>query len=506
MRFLLFSLILSIVSALNLPNQVPFHLDFQSPIKELHSLKDQLSIETILDLESKWRQLELKHGKDQLLNKYNNFKHIHFSKDVKPSSYSINSEESHPEVLGFDTVKQISGYFEVEQLNKQYFFWFFESRNDPKNDPLIIWLNGGPGCSSMCGLSMELGPGLINSSLEIENNPFSWNNNASILFLDQPADVGFSKGGKIPFTTEEASVAFVNFVKTFLETYPEYSNLDLHIAGESYAGHYIPKFAHSVKQAHIDLKSVLIGNGITDPLNQWEKYADMGCGEGGIGQIYTNEECYDYPKQYESYKPIGELCYKYRNPIICFITSSYMPNFPQNTQNLNPYDSRIECKNGTSLCYEEIDWLNSYFNLPYVQESLNVEKEFIMCNSNVGLNFITDLSLPYHEYVKELLDDDVPVLIYAGDKDLVCDWLGNFNWVSKLNYTNHVEFEKSEFKDWTTLDGKHAGQVKNHEGFTFLRVFDSGHMVPKDSNKNALDMVNRWVKGDYAFSKSKSKN
>ena len=48
---------------------------------------------------------------------------------------------------------------------------------------------------------------------------------------------------------------------------------------------------------------------------------------------------------------------------------------------------------------------------------------------------------PYHTYVADLLDDGIPVLIYVGDKDLVCDWLGNLAWVNKLNYTGHDQFE-----------------------------------------------------------------
>eukprot|EP01031_Cornospumella_fuschlensis_P045738 gene45738-55982_t len=94
------------------------------------------------------------------------------------------------------TVKSLSGYFSVsEQVTKNYFFWFFESRSSPSTDPLVIWLTGGPGCSSQLALLFENGPCKVSEDgLTTTPNPYSWNNNANILWVDQPAGVGFSYG------------------------------------------------------------------------------------------------------------------------------------------------------------------------------------------------------------------------------------------------------------------------------------------------------------------------
>lgn len=486
-----------VVTALPSP-QTPFAL---SPLQELKDeLIGKIPPQQLLQIEQDWIKIEQKHGLEYIMNELSRFKSEfdYTSTRTKPSSYSIDiSSSSKPELLGFDSVKQYSGYFNVDNKDKNYFFWFFESRNDPKTDPLIIWLNGGPGCSSLCGLSLELGPSIINSNLKPEFNPYSWNSNASILFLDQPANVGFSYGGNIPITSDDSAIDFVEFIKKFYEKFPEYSQLDLHISGESYGGHYVPAFGKAVHESGIPLKSILIGNGITDPIVQLGEVANMGCGKGEIGQIYTDKECQEYPEQYEKFVPYGELCYNHPNVMTCFIAALFSPKQPDKGD-LNPYDSRIKCGNN-SLCYDQIDYLNDYFNLEWVQEALGVDKSYTMCSSEVGSRFVTDFMRPYQRHITSLLNDGIPVLIYVGDKDLVCDWVGNLAWVNQLNYTNHEEFSKESFKPWITNNGSHAGEVKNYANFTYLRIFDSGHMVPMDQPENSLDMVNRWIRGDFKF-------
>lgn len=140
--------------------------------------------------------------------------------------------------------------------SKHFFYWFFESRNDPKVDPLVLWLSGGlalynkgsgvlgPGCSSLGGLFMELGPSTVDKTgnKPIRNN-FSWNKNASVIFLDQPINVGYSYGDDSVSDTAAASLDVYAFLVLFFKQFPEYKDLDFHIAGESYAGHYIPVFA-----------------------------------------------------------------------------------------------------------------------------------------------------------------------------------------------------------------------------------------------------------------------
>ena len=107
-----------------------------------------------------------------------------------------------------------------------------------------IVLTSGPGCSSLTGLFMELGPSTVSDDgTKPIRNPYSWNNNASVIFLDQPVNVGYSYGDASVSDTVAASKDVYALLVLFFKQFPEYAKLDFHIAGESYAGHYIPVFA-----------------------------------------------------------------------------------------------------------------------------------------------------------------------------------------------------------------------------------------------------------------------
>src|SRR4051812_17146499 len=143
-----------------------------------------------------------------------------------------------------------TGYLHSD--SKHFYFAYFESRSDPSSDPLVLWLNGGPGCSSMMGLIMELGPCQINEGGEsASENKHSWINSASVFFLDQPIGVGFSYSSNESFHggqggTFAASEDVYAFMKLWYKAFPNAKSLPFSIAGESYGGHYIPVFAEHI--------------------------------------------------------------------------------------------------------------------------------------------------------------------------------------------------------------------------------------------------------------------
>ncbi|KAL8642100.1 MAG: hypothetical protein Q9228_001185 [Teloschistes exilis] len=395
--------------------------------------------------------------------------------------FTLRTKKIDPGSLGIDPgVRQYSGYLDDAANDKHLFYWFFESRNDPQNDPVVLWINGGPGCSSLTGLFLELGPSFIDEDLNVVQNPYSWNSNASVIFLDQPVNTGFSYSGSSVSNTIAAGKDVYALLTLFFKTFPEYAHQDFHIAGESYAGHYIPVFTSQIlkfKKRNINLKSVLIGNGLTDVLTQYDSYRPQACGDGGWPAVLDKSQC--------PYQSTGQ----------------------------NPYDIRVKCAEGTSLCYKQLNWITKYLNQAHVVEALGAETNgYDSCNFDVNRNFLLagDWMQPFHRLVPGILEE-VPVLVYAGDADFICNWLGNHAWTEALEWPGQKAFNKVPLEDLVlTADypttspegnklvrGTKVGEVKSSGNFTFMRLHAAGHMVPFDQPEASLDFFNRWIGGEW---------
>lgn len=402
--------------------------------------------------------------------------------------------------LFFDSFCVLGDVFADERV----MIGFFESRNDPKNDPVVLWLNGGPGCSSLTGLFMELGPASINAKIKTVENPSSWNSNASVIFLDQPVNVGYSYSDNPVSSTAAAGKDVYAFLTMFFDTFPEYAKQDFHITGESYAGHYIPQFAAEIlkhKERNINLKSVAIGNGLTDGLTQYEYYRPMACGEGGYPAVLKPAECKAMDDALPRCTSLIENCYKTESVWSCVPASIYCNNAmigPYQRTGMNVYDIRGPCEDSNNLCYSEMGWIQDYLNKPEVLEALGAEvSSYESCNFDINRNFLLhgDWMLPFQKFVPDLLKE-IPVLIYAGDADYICNWLGNKAWAEKLEWAGKDKYGKTKLEPFT-LDDKEVGQMKHSGNFSFVRIYQAGHMVPYNQPEASLTMLNKWIGGEW---------
>ena len=190
----------------------------------------------------------------------------------------------------------------------QRFIRFFESRVNPDEAPVILWLSGGPGCSFTTASMFEFGPCLAtDEGRNVTFNLYSWNSNASIIFLGQPVNVGFSyadNGTTVDNSFAAAKDTYV-FLQLFFGRFKKYSKLPLHLAGESYGGVYAPNVAMEVSRqnkalskigsspasqyrSHINLVSIVIANGMTDPYTQIASSVRYVCGDGPFPVYGTN--------------------------------------------------------------------------------------------------------------------------------------------------------------------------------------------------------------------------
>jgi cathepsin A (carboxypeptidase C) len=356
----------------------------------------------------------------------------------------------------------------------------------------------------MTGLFMELGPSSIDKHIKVVHNPHAWNNNASVIFLDQPVNVGYSYSSGSVDNTVAAGKDIYALLSLFFHQFPEYAEQDFHIAGESYAGHYIPVFAHEIlshEDRNINLKSVLIGNGLTDGLTQYAYYRPMACGEGGYPAVISPEECDGMDSSLDRCQSLIQRCYDSESAWMCVPASIYCNNAmmgPYQRSGRNVYDIRGPCEDSSNLCYPAMGYISEYLNQASVQEAVGAEvSSFDSCNMDINRNFLFagDWMKPYHRLVPDLLAQ-IPVLIYAGDADFICNWLGNQAWTNQLDWPGHKNFARADDKS-LKIDSKEYGKVQSSGNLTFMRLYQGGHMVPMDQPEASSDFFNRWLSGEW---------
>ncbi|RYG45443.1 hypothetical protein EON67_10580 [archaeon] len=127
-------------------------------------------------------------------------------------------------------------------------------------------------------------------------------------------------------------------------------------------------------------------------------------------------------------------------------------------------------------CSIETSNVETFLNTPAVQKTLGVNLEWTPCNFVVNSMFGNDWMKTFHQLLPPMMADGIDVLIYAGDCDFVCNWLGNQAWTLALDWQGNAGFNGAPFSNWT-VNGLPAGQLRTFETLNFLRVFNAGHMV-----------------------------
>merc|ERR1712070_456126 len=427
-----------------------------------------------------------------------------------------------------------SGYIDLGDGSRSLFYWYFESRNDPKTDPLLIWMSGGPGCSSMLALFSENGPYHVNQlGTDVTLNPYSWNNNATVIWIDQPAGTGFSTG--IPVHNEDQVAEDVyEFMQGLLGKYPKYQSLDFYVFGESYAGHYVPMVSNKIitmnqkyanekeKKDHklklddngsnfsnerntipINFQGAGIGNGLTDPAIQYRYYIPF----AEENNLVDDAQLKLMKGILPLCEPLATACDKHQDAqdpeihalayeacLDAYLFCNLGELSPVQSTGVNVYDIRKECDPNQQLCYDFTN-IDTYLNREDVQKALGVQKEtWSDCNPIVELSLVYsgDWMKTYAKEVTSILEAGFKVLIYAGEYDFVCNWMGNSAWAQNLEWTGQKDFIKA-----TNVTISNFGQYKTSDNFTFLKVFNAGHLVPMDQPKNSMDMVNQFMQGKF---------
>lgn len=385
--------------------------------------------------------------------------------------------------------EEVGHYGELNGL----FYYFYESAHEPRHDPVVFWLSGGPGCSGLVALLFENGPCRVTEATsEAIPNPHSWTKVANVVFIDQPRGTGFSRAStdaNAPWHEASAIDTLYSFVQAFFKQYPTFSTQPVFIFGESYAGHYVPDLATEIlrRDGNSDsdlserLQGIGIGNGLISPKAIYSTVLDMALENTYQHQFdLLDEKTIAKLRKYESMclEAIEEC--QHNNCTNIESCQSIMGTVlaAVRKQGLNAYDLRARCHDDPfELCYR-FENLFVFANSDDTKAALGeavADKSWEPCNNQLFQEHETQDWFRESEFkIPALLEQGIRVLIYAGDADVMCNWIGQEKWTKGLDWTYQTEFSAQSMTRWGSTGDD--GECRSYKNLSFLRVFDSGHV------------------------------
>eukprot|EP01094_Clydonella_sp_ATCC50884_P007474 TRINITY_DN1666_c0_g1_i1.p1 TRINITY_DN1666_c0_g1~~TRINITY_DN1666_c0_g1_i1.p1 ORF type:complete len:483 (+),score=85.95 TRINITY_DN1666_c0_g1_i1:123-1451(+) len=393
-------------------------------------------------------------------------------------------------------IQQWAGYINVNSNGNGHmvFYWFVASQSKPETDPVVLVMNGGPGCSSLLSLFYDCGPYRVHHDRSLSLNEHTWNKHASMLFIDMPAEIGFSYSQS--FYTSNDSQAMTNtyqFLLGFFQGFPEYNNgQPLYLAGEGYAGHYVPMVAQKIIDENkgnefLKLKGIILANPNTDAAYDLT---------GHFPFLY-----YHMLLSAPTYEKVVS-CYEQRNNTLC---ASLVGMVKAEIGSINPYNIYEDCihsypKGTTPL--ESVFTLGSYpvltncidfnsattyLNQQGVKTSLHANHgiRWLPCNPYLLYN-VSDSVLSYYPSLIASLD----ILIMSGNVDSTVSTLGTQLWIDSLNLT-----QTTQWHPLTGSDGNVAGYLQQYGQFSLATVIGAGHMVSADKPEVSQQLFFDFVDG-----------
>ncbi|CAG2170691.1 unnamed protein product [Oppiella nova] len=425
--------------------------------------------------------------------------------------------------------KQYSGHLNASK-GRHHFYWLFESQTNPETAPVVLWLNGGPGCSSLIGLFTENGPFKADSEgKNLTLNKNTWNSVANVIYMESPAGVGFSyvDSGVNPNNTDE-STARDNYIalQSFFQKYPKLKANPFYITGESYAGVYIPMLAKLIfdDKSDINLKGVAIGNGLLDSQYLMDSQNDFAFAHGLMStENYKNLiancctlkagqplKC-DY-RQNSTYMssftiPLTSKCLEYQREYM-FPTNLY--NIYDDCPPLNAYYQTItetnrklfgerfantldkQLTNNDKSDSQAVNCIaenyTSYLNRAEVRKALHIPDQLKGVKwTDCGDAHYEGEGLSQKDNILQLIEKYKlqKTVVYNGDFDAQCDFIADHRFVDDLGLK-----VSEQLRQWKVNGGAIGGTVKRYAGgVSAVVVRGAGHMVPTDKPEAALAII-----------------
>lgn len=363
-----------------------------------------------------------------------------------------------------------------------YWLYFTTAQNvtNPYDRPLIIWLQGGPGASSTgYGNFIEIGP--RTSTGELRNE--SWVDYCNVLFIDSPVGSGFSyaESDDLMVTTDKGITNdLISFLQIFLDQYPQFRVVDLHIFGESYGGKVVVNLAMAIHvevlvgKMNCNLVSIGLGSPWISPVDTAKSYPEFLHNTGLIEKIQA-QELAGLIQLFEDLMRSNDFtgAAKFRDYIHSKITMELLEqvdiyNILGNEPG-NWFDPEFERFMNTTV-YEELH--------------LNREKSIWQyLNMKTFQNLNVEIMRPATNIVERILNEtNINIMVYSGQLDLIVTTPGTEAWVNKLAFEAKEEYKQSS-REAFRVDQTVEGYCKKSQRLSFCWIRRAGHSAPKDNPK-----------------------
>uniref|UniRef100_A0A6J0SQL2 Probable serine carboxypeptidase CPVL n=1 Tax=Pogona vitticeps TaxID=103695 RepID=A0A6J0SQL2_9SAUR len=398
-------------------------------------------------------------------------------------------------------VKSYSGYLTVNKTyNSNLFFWFFPALVQPEKAPVLLWLQGGPGGTSMFGLFVEHGPYVVHMNLTLSERKFSWTSKYSVIYIDNPVGTGFS------FIDDEKGYAenqddvgrdLYSALIQFFQLFPDYQKNDFYATGESYAGKYVPAIGYYIHthnptaKLKINFKGVAIGDGLCDPELMLGGYAQF------LYQIgLVDEKQKDY---IQNQTDLGIIYIQQKKWREAFEVFDQMINGDQ-TGSLSYVQNVTGCTNYYNFlqCQEPADqgYFGQLLALTEVRKSIHVGNLTFHDGSVVEKHLLEDVMKSIKPWLAILMDN-YRVLLYNGQLDIIVATPLTERFLPTVPWSRVDEYKNARRVVWkiNAKDLEVAGYVRQAGDFYQVVVRGGGHILPYDQPERSLDMIDRFVSG-----------
>nr|XP_004241645.1 serine carboxypeptidase-like 45 [Solanum lycopersicum] len=411
--------------------------------------------------------------------------------------------------------QQFSGYVTVDDKKQRALFYYFvEAETDPASKPLVLWLNGGPGCSSVgVGAFSENGPFRPRGQVLVKNE-HSWNKEANMLYLESPVGVGFS------YSTNTSSYETVNdeitardnvvFLQRWFNKFPQYRENNLFLTGESYAGHYVPQLAKLMielnnKKKLFNLKGVALGNPVLEFATDFNSRAEYFWSHGLISdstyRMFTSVCNYSrYVSEY--YRDgVSPMCSRVMS-LVSRETSKFVDKYDVTldvcmSSVLSQSNIISPQENGEKIDVCIDDETVNYLNRQDVRTALHARlvgvHSWDVCSTILDYQLL-DIEIPTISIVGLLVKERIPVLIYSGDQDSVVPLTGSRSVVHQL--ANQMGLNTTvPYRVW--FSGQQVGgwtQVYDNI-LSFATIRGAAHEAPFSQPERSLVLFRSFLQG-----------